>query len=92
MQFQKTVFLFEYHLKYNVMPLIQSCIFSIIITSVFSITWFFRNQSNMLICCSFIIIIIIIVENSCAESYFCGKFNFFYDSLMGKKFKRTAFI
>ncbi len=46
----------------------QSWIFSII-TPVFSVTWSFRNHSNMLIWCSFLIIN---VENICAASYFCG--------------------
>ncbi len=39
----------ELLLQFN--KLMQSCIFSII-TPVFSVTWSFRNHSNILICCS----------------------------------------
>ncbi len=40
-------FLFEYIVKLYLFLWFQSCIFSII-TPVFSVTWSFRNQSNML--------------------------------------------
>ncbi len=50
----------------------QSWIFRII-TPVFSVTWSFRNHSNMLICAQQTFLIIINVENNCAASYFCGK-------------------
>ncbi len=55
----------------------------------------FRNHSNMLICCSRNISDFINVENSCAALYFLKKtvMHFiFQDSLMNRKFKRTAFL
>ncbi len=64
----------------------QSWIFSII-TPVFSVTWFFRNHSNMLILLKKhfwllsmlkkVVLLFIFVEN---------------DSTMNRKFKRTAFV
>ncbi len=36
---------------WNIIPMIKSCIFSII-TRVFSVTWSFRNHYNMMMCCS----------------------------------------
>jgi len=71
----------------------QSWIFSII-TPVFSVTWSFRNHSNMLIFC----------WRNISDYYQCWKqscyfiflwkpwYIFFHDSLMIRKFKRTAFI
>ncbi len=53
-------FLFEYILKCNLFHVTQSWDFSII-TPVFSVTWSFRNHSNMLICCSIIIIIFLLL-------------------------------
>ncbi len=58
--------------------MMQNWIFSIHY-SIFSVTWFFRNHSNMLIFCSRDILLIINVENNCAASYFrgnCGAFFF----------------
>ncbi len=55
--------------------MMQSWTFSII-TSLFSVTWFFRNHSNMLICCSKTFIISI--ENSCAASYFFESHDAFF--------------
>ncbi len=48
-------------------PVMQSWI-SGIITPVFSVTWSFRNHSNMMICCSIIIIIddkLLIINAAC---------------------------
>ncbi len=47
---KKTVWLLKYILKCNVFLWWQSWFWSVI-TSVFSVTWFFRSQSNMLIGC-----------------------------------------
>ncbi len=44
-------FLLEYIVKCNLFMWCAAVIFSII-TPVFSVTWSFRNHSNMLICCS----------------------------------------
>ncbi len=54
----------------------QSWIFSII-TPVFSVTWSFRNHSNMLICCSRNISD---YYQCCAASCFCGNCDAFYFS------------
>ncbi len=72
----------------------RSCIFSII-TPVFSVTWFFRNHSNMMVCCS----------RNISDYYQWWKqlccwiflwklwyFAIFQDCLMNRKFKRTAVI
>ncbi len=48
---QNNCFLFQYILKYNLFLWWRSWIFSII-TPVFSVTWSFRKNSNMLIWCS----------------------------------------
>ncbi len=58
------------YFKYIFFSVMQSWIFSII-TLVFSVTWSFRNHSNMLICCSRNIIIIIIIISSSIENSLC---------------------
>ncbi len=69
----------------------ESWIFSMI-TPVFSITWSFRNHSNLLLKKH----LLLCVENSCAVPCFCGnrdiQYFIFQDSLMNRKFKRTALI
>jgi len=71
----------------------QSCIFSII-TPVCSVTWPFRNPSNMDICRSRNIIIHIWKQLNCIFFFFCGICDIFYfqDSLMNRKLKRTALV
>ncbi len=53
----KSMFSIAMYFKMQFIPLMQSYIFSII-TPVFSVTWSFRNHSNMLIWCSKTFIII----------------------------------
>ncbi len=69
----------------------ESWIFSMI-TPVFSVTWSFRNHSNLLLKKH----LLLCVENSCAVPCFCGnrdiQYFIFQDSLMNRKFKRTALI
>jgi len=71
----------------------QSWIFSII-TSVFSVTWSFRNHSNMLIWCfknHFLLSMLktVVLLNIFVETVII---RFFHNSLTKRKFKRTAFI
>ncbi len=68
-------------------------IFSIV-TPVFSVTWSFRNQYNMLICCSrniscyYLIIKKVVLLCIFVETVIV----LFQDSFMNRKFKRTEFI
>ncbi len=94
LQFKTTIFNCNIHF----FSCDQSWIFSFL-TPVFSVTWSFRNHSNILICCSIKVFIIIInVENSCAASYLILCFLFFSDSIlrvwisMNRECKRTVFI
>ncbi len=66
-----------------------SWIFSII-TSVFSVTWFFRNHFNMLISCSSNVSYYF-VENCFAASYFLWKLWYFFQYILMNR-HRTAFI
>ncbi len=76
--------------KMKFIPVMRSCIFSII-TPVFSVTW----SSEIIIICWFTaqetFLIIINVENGMLLKYFV-KIVIFKNSLMTKKFKRKAFI
>ncbi len=75
---------------WNIIPMIKSCIFSII-TRVFSVTWSFRNHYNMMMCCS---------RNISYYYLYCGASFFFFfwkswcifqDSLKNRKFKSLLY-
>ncbi len=55
---------------------------------VFSVTWFFRNHSNMLICCSRNIVDYFWFENSCAASYCSRNRDTFFNILWWKKVEK----
>ncbi len=68
--------------------------FSAVITPVFSVTWSFRNHSNMLIWCSLNISYYYQCWNQwcCLISVWKLSYVFIHHSLMNRKFKTTAFI
>ncbi len=69
----------------------QNWIFSIHY-SIFSVTWFFRNHSNMLIFCSRDILIIINVENNCALLKLWCSFSGFLDEKKNLNQKKIIWI
>ncbi len=85
----KQLFSILIYIRMYFISVMQSWIFSIIIP-VFSVTWSFRNHSNMLICCS---------RHNSSYQYWkqlCCKIllwkPWYIFSLMNRKLKRTQFI
>ncbi len=87
--FQITVFYF----KMQFIPLMQIWIFCII-TPVFSVTWSFRNYSNMLICCSLNFFVLLSMLKTVLLLYIFVEIVLYFlqDSMMNRKSKRTVFI